>query len=62
MLSEGVTMYMYLFTSKRYYALNDRTANLLMKGDIDTSVAITEGDLLGVSSDDEITKIVKTGK
>ena len=53
---------MYLFTSKRYYALNDRTANLLMKGDIDTSVAITEGDLLGVSSDDEITKIVKTGK
>ena len=27
-LSEDVKMYMYLFNSKRYYALNDRTINL----------------------------------
>ena len=33
---------MYLFTSKRYYALNDRTVNLLMKGDIDMSVTTSE--------------------
>ena len=41
-LSEGVQLYMYLLTSKRYYALNDRTANLLMKGDIDMSTAAFE--------------------
>ena len=31
LLSEDVKMYMYLFNSKRYSALNDRTTNLLMK-------------------------------
>ena len=30
LLGEYVKMYMYLFNSKRYYALNDRTINLLM--------------------------------
>jgi hypothetical protein len=34
-LSEEVKMFMYLPTAKRYYALNDRTINLLMKGNID---------------------------
>ena len=37
LLSEDVNMYMYLFNSKRYYALNDRTISLLLKGDIDMS-------------------------
>ena len=41
-LSEDVKMYMYLPTAKRYYALNDRTTNLLMKGKIDMSA--TNGD------------------
>ena len=34
-LSESVKMFMYLPTAKRYYALNDRTINLLMKDKID---------------------------
>ena len=38
-LSEDVKMYMYLFNSKRYYVLNDRTINLLMKGSIDMSAS-----------------------
>ena len=43
MISEDVKMYMYLPTAKRYYALNDRTVNLLMKGKIDMS-ATNGGD------------------
>ena len=42
LLSEDVKMYMYLFNSKRYYALNDRTINLLMKGDIDMNATTSE--------------------
>ena len=34
-LSQDVKRYMKLLTLDRYYALNDRTINLLMKGDID---------------------------
>ena len=51
MLSEDVKLYMHLFTSKRYYASNGRTINLLMKGDIgmsattpETAEAITDSD------------------
>ena len=42
-LSEDVKMFMYLPNAKRYHALNDRTINLLMKGNIDMS-AMTTGD------------------
>ena len=42
MISEDVNMYMYLPTAQRYYVLNDRTINLLMKGKIDMSA--TNGD------------------
>ena len=35
-------MYMKLLTSKRYYALNDRTINLLLKGTIDVSATTSE--------------------
>ena len=41
-LSEDVKMYMYLPTAKRYYALNGRTINLLMKCKVDMSA--TNGD------------------
>ena len=37
-VSEDVKLYMKLLSSKRYYALNDRTINLLLKGEIDMSV------------------------
>ena len=42
-LSEDVKMYMYLPTTKRYYDLNDRTINLLMKGNIDMSATTGDG-------------------
>ena len=35
---------MHLPTAKRYYALNDRTINLLMKGNIDMSATTGDGD------------------
>ena len=35
-------MYMYLFNPKRNYALNDRTINLLMQGDIDMNATTSE--------------------
>ena len=41
-LSGDVKMYMYLQTAKIYYALNDRTINLLTKGKID--MGATDGD------------------
>ena len=50
-LSKDVKMYMYLFNSRRYHVLNDRTINLLMNGDIgmsattsETAEAITDSD------------------
>ena len=39
-LSEDVKLFMKILKSDRYYALNDRTIDLLMKGDIDTSVIV----------------------
>ena len=41
-LSECVKLYMELLTSKRYCALNDRTINLLMEGNIDTGATTSE--------------------
>ena len=35
---------MKLLTSNRYYALNDRTIALLMKGDIDMSATVGEDE------------------
>ena len=42
MLSGDVNIYMYLPTANIYYALHDRTINLLMKGKLDMSA--TNGD------------------
>ena len=67
MLSEDVKMYMHLSNAKRYYALNDRTTNLLIKGDVDTSATTGEdgetlpGDGNGFS-DAEVMEITKKEK
>ena len=45
---------MYLFNSKRYYALNDRTISLLMKGDIDMSATTSESAEVITDSDKEV--------
>ena len=63
-LSGDVKMYMYLSNAKRYYALNDRTINLLMKGDVDMSATTGEageGDK-STSSNAEIKEIAKKEK
>ena len=41
-LSEGVKLYRKLLTSKRYYALNDRTIILLRKCGVDMSATTSE--------------------
>ena len=43
-LSEYVKMFMFLPNAKIYYALNDRTINLLMKGNIDMSATTGDDD------------------
>ena len=70
-LSEDVQMYMYLFNSKIYHASNDRTMNLLMKGDIDmdattleTAGVITDSykeivDLMNVEQEVEVFTVEK---
>ena len=50
---------MELLTSNIYYALSDRTINLLMKGDIDTS-AIVDVEVTGMwESDAEVKAIIE---
>ena len=58
MLSEDVKMYMYLFNSKRCYALNDRTINLLMKGDIDMDATTSEHAEVITDSDKEVVGLI----
>ena len=62
MLSEDVKMYMYLFASKRYYALNDRTINLLMKGDIDMGATTSETAEVITDSDKEVVGLIDVEK
>ena len=49
---------MYLSNSKRYYAFNDRTINLLMKGDIDMGATISESAEVITDSDKEIVDLI----
>ena len=58
MLSEDVEMYMFLFNSKRYYALNDRTVNLLMEGDTDMSATTSETAEVITDSDKEVVDLI----
>ena len=57
-LSEDVKLYMKLLTSNIYYDLNDRTINLLMKGDIDMSVVVGEEAIVNTISDAELVYII----
>ena len=54
LLSEDVKMYMYLSNSKRFYALNDRTINLLTRGDIDMSATTSQTAEVITDSDKEV--------
>ena len=56
-LSEDVKLYMKLLTSKRYYDLNDRTINVLMKGDIYMSVVVGEEAIVNTISGAELVDI-----
>ena len=58
LLSEDVNMYMYLFNSKRYHALNDRTINLLLKGDIDMSARNSGTAEVITDSDKEVADLI----
>ena len=49
---------MYLFNSKRYYALSDRTISLLMKGDIDMSATTSETAEVITDSDREVVDLL----
>ena len=49
---------MYLCNPKRYYALNDRTINLLMKGDIDMSATTSETAEVITDSDEEVVNLI----
>jgi len=57
-LSQDVKLYMKLLTSNRYYPLNDRTINLLMKGDIDMSVTVGDEVEQIKESDSEVVDII----
>ena len=46
---------MKLLTSNRYYALNDRTINLLLKGEIDMSATHSEEEQRKPTASDEET-------
>ena len=65
MFSEDVRLYMKLVTSKTYYALNDRTINLLKKGGVDMNATTSEtgeGEPIGEGgpgfSDAELSKTI----
>ena len=49
---------MYLFSSKRYYALNDRTTNLLMKSNIGMSATTSETAEVISNSDKKVVDLI----
>ena len=58
-MSEDVKSYMKLSTANRYYALNDRTINLLLKGEIDMSATHSDEEQRKPTvSDEEIQDIL----
>ena len=59
-LSEDVKLYMKRLTSNKYYALNDRTINLLMKGDIGMSAVVGEElEAISISDAEVVSTIAK---
>ena len=57
-LSEDVKMYVCPFNSKRYYALNDRTINLLMTNKIDMGATTSETAEVISNSDKEVVDFI----
>ena len=57
-MSDAVDLFMILPKSNRYYALNDRTTNLLMKGKIDMN-AVTGSAGSPTFSDAEISGLLE---
>ena len=57
-LSEDVKRYMKFLTTKRYYALNDRTVNLFLKGDTDMSTTKPETAEVITDSDKEVVDLI----
>ena len=53
---------MILLSSNRYYPLNDRTINLLMKGNIDMSVTLGDEVEQIHDSDAEVVKLIAQEK
>ena len=62
MLSEEVKLYIYLPTSKRYCALNDKTINMLMEGDIDVSAVVGQETVFNTISGAELVDITAQEK
>ena len=58
-LSEDVKMYMNVLTSKRYYDVNDRTINLLLKGNIDLSGTMHQPAKPTTFSEAEIEELIE---
>ena len=57
-LSQDVKSYMKLLSSNRYYPLNDRTINLLMKGNIDMSSSTGDEVEAIRESGSEVVKVI----
>ena len=60
-LSEDVKLYMKLLTANRYYALNDRTINMLSQGGVDMSATSSEFGAVPASktvSDAEVKELI----
>ena len=58
-LSEDVKLYMRLPTAQRYSALNDRTINLFIKGQVDMSATTSETAEVITNSDKDIEDLIK---
>ena len=63
-LSNDVKLFMKLLTAERHYALNDRTINLLLKGNIDmtASTSMKDGGNDAKGSDEDIVDLLDIEK
>ena len=61
-LSEDVKMYIELLTQRRYYALNDRIINVLLKGATDLNATMHQPAKPTTFSDAEISELIEQEK
>ena len=59
LISQDVKLFMKLLTSNRYYALNDKSIDLLMKGDIDMSATSGDGSEQITESDSKVQDLLE---